>query len=80
MPVDTTLGRRVGDRSVCFVKDNVVFTRGAAVHLPDKPIVPFYDTHGRKGGDSILRCRHNTANVSNVNRHIRSTLYLSLVT
>ena len=33
---------------------NVVFTRGAAGHLPDKPLIAFYDTHRRKGGDGIL--------------------------
>ena len=41
--------------------DNVVFTRGAAVHLPDKPLIAFYDTHLRKEGHGILLCRHNTA-------------------
>ena len=40
--------------------DNVVFTRGAA-HLPDKPLIAFYDTHGREGGDGILLCRYHTA-------------------
>ena len=29
--------------------DNIVFTRGAAAHLPDKPLIAFYDTHGWKG-------------------------------
>ena len=29
--------------------DNVVFTRGAAAHLPDKPLIAFYDTHKGKG-------------------------------
>ena len=41
--------------------DNVVFTRGAAAHLPDKPLIVFYDTHEWKGGDGILFCRHHTA-------------------
>ena len=41
--------------------DIVVFTRGAAAHLPAKPVITFYDTHGRKRGDGILLCRHHTA-------------------
>ena len=41
--------------------NNVVFTRGAAAHLPDKPLIAFYDTRGRKGGDGILLCRHHKA-------------------
>ena len=53
------VGRRVGDRSVCFW--TIVFTRGAAAHLPDKPLIVFYDAHGRKEGDGILICRHHTA-------------------
>ena len=45
----------------CMLLDNVVFTRGAAAHLPDKPLIAFYDTHTRKGGDGILLCRQHTA-------------------
>ena len=41
--------------------DNVVFTRGAAAHLPDKPLIAFYDTNERKGGDGIILCRHHKA-------------------
>ena len=43
--------------------DNVVFTRSAAAHLPDKPLIAFYDTHWRKGVDGILLCRHHTAGI-----------------
>ena len=44
--------------------DNVVFTRGAAAHLPDNPLIAFYDTLERKGGDAIILCRHHTAVIS----------------
>ena len=37
-----------------MLSDNVVFTKGAAAHLPDKPLIAFYDTHGRKGGDGMI--------------------------
>ena len=47
--------------AVYMLLDNVVFTRGAAAYLPDKPLIAFYDTHGRKGGDGILLYRHHTA-------------------
>ena len=59
LPIVTTLGRRVGDRSICT--DCVVFTRGAAAHLSDKPLVASYDTHGQSWGDAILFRRHHTA-------------------
>ena len=47
--------------AVYMLLDNVVFTRGAAAHPPDKPLIAFYDMHGQKGGDGILLCRHHTA-------------------
>ena len=53
--------RQAGWWPQCMFLDNVIFTRGAAAHLPDKPLITFYDTHGRKGGDGILLCRHHTA-------------------
>ena len=57
----------------CILLDNVVFTRGAAAHLPDKPLIAFYDTHGQKGGDGILLCRHHTAVALTCNNCQRST-------
>ena len=49
LPIVTTLGWR----PQCMLSYNVVF--------PDKPLIAFYDTHGRKVGDGILLCRHHTA-------------------
>ena len=50
--------------------DNVVFTRGAAAHLSNKPLIAFYDTHGRKGG--ILLCCHHTADLDVKTLQIKS--------
>ena len=58
--------------------DNVVFTRGAAAHLPDKPLIAFYDTHGRKGGDGILLCRHHTARASIIYAEVAGKSYCQM--
>ena len=65
----TTLGRQVGDRSICT--DCVVFTQGAAAHLSDKPLVASYDTHGQIWGDAILLRRHHTANIGTYEWYLR---------
>ena len=59
LPIVTTPGRRVVDRSICT--DCVVFTGGAAAHFSDKPLVASYDTHGQIWGDAILLRQHHTA-------------------
>ena len=69
LPIVTTLGRRVDDRSICT--DSVVFAGGAAAHLSDKPLVASYDTHGQIWSDAILLHRYHTADFFMVNENSR---------